>query len=496
MINSSFNSFVKSTNKKAQVNKPKPQGNGLDTTLKGFLLNTYIKKDCITEDCLNFDNISSSLFIPEQSRKKEEAVTTKQSAFDIKKVLKPLAITTGITVASIIGISAFMKGYSNSIAKTEGFAYPSDLARNINILEEPHFAMYRALREPNSKNVLGLGAVGIMSAFTLSAKNFIEGVKEVWIKKQNCDIDYDFQENMIDVEAKAFSGKLNVVNNLLSDTTQYFKSVLSGEKPQKQLSFLGDKKENRNIEKENKAKKYLILGAIGVGFVGLSYFLFRNIQKTTKNLDDFYKKYQDTEIRAKIQQALNLSDKEQAKISLSNIFKTINAKEETMQKNFSQLGLSQEEIQSAINDVKSAQIFAQAPEALGGISEKIQYYFYINEERGHLYNWVLNPENKFNKFLFLSFSTISALGYLAKTSAEAIKEVAVARENSKNDLNLKKRLVDVEINNFKTKKISAIQPMIDTFNSQVQKGKSKEELKAMAENILIEIKNGPPYVYN
>ena len=90
----------------------------------------------------------------------------------------------------------------------------------------------------------------------------------------------------------------------------------------------------------------------------------------------------------------------------------------------------------------------------------------------------------------------SALGYLAKTSAEAIKEVAVARENSKNDLNLKKRLVDVEINNFKTKKISAIQPMIDTFNSQVQKGKSKEELKAMAENILIEIKNGPPYVYN
>ena len=150
-----------------------------------------------------------------------------------------------------------MKGYSKSIAKTEGFAYPSDLARNINILEEPHFAMYRALREPNSKNILGLGAVGIMSAFTLSARNFIEGIKEIWVKKQNCDIDYDFQENMIDIEAKAFSGKLNVVNNLLSDTTQYFKSVLSGEKPQKQLNFTGDKKEQEAPKQENQFKKLL-----------------------------------------------------------------------------------------------------------------------------------------------------------------------------------------------------------------------------------------------
>jgi hypothetical protein len=44
--------------------------------------------------------------------------------------------------------------------------------------------------------------------------------------------------------------------------------------------------------------------------------------------------------------------------------------------------------------------------------------------------------------------------------------------------------------------MSAINPMLDNFMYQVEQGKSKEDLKELAENILIEIKNGPPYVYS
>ena len=66
-----------------------------------------------------------------------------------------------------------------------------------------------------------------------------------------------------------------------------------------------------------------------------------------------------------------------------------------MKENFSKLGLEDNEIEKLIKKIKQEQIYAQAPEALGGISEKIQYYCYINEDRGHLYNWLLNPENKF-----------------------------------------------------------------------------------------------------
>ena len=57
------------------------------------------------------------------------------------------------------------------------------------------------------------------------------------------------------------------------------------------------------------------------------------------------------------------------------------------------------------------------------------------------------------------------------------------------------KVVTTEINNFKAKKMSAITPLLDNFKLQVEKGKSKEELKELAENILVEIKTGPPYVY-
>ena len=83
-----------------------------------------------------------------------------------------------------------------------------------------------------------------------------------------------------------------------------------------------------------------------------------------------------------------------------------------------------------------------------------------------------------------------------RTVADAVKNVIVGRENSKSELNLRKQLVQVEVDNFKTKKMSAINPMLENFRYQAQKGKSKEELKELAENILTEIKNGPPYVYS
>ena len=90
----------------------------------------------------------------------------------------------------------------------------------------------------------------------------------------------------------------------------------------------------------------------------------------------------------------------------------------------------------------------------------------------------------------------SAIGYLFKQGMDAIKEATVIKENAKTELNLRKRLVDVEIRNFKAKKESAIQPLIDNFYKQASNGtKSKEELKQLADNILTEIKNGPPYVY-
>ena len=495
---SNFETFKNRTLPINQSNHPN------NDTIKGLLLNTYIKKET-PEKIEDFNRISNELLIPSKIElPKEDKKEEKKESFDYKKALKPVLITTLGAIAVLGAISFATKKYSSVLANKQDFVRPGDLARNVNILEEPHFAAYRMLRDPNAKNVAGFIGVGLMSAITLICKNFFKALKEIWIKKQNCDIEHDLQENLIQVETDAFSGKLNVVNTLLSDTTKYFKEVLSNDNKinvnfKNYVNFKGANKTQDDNEEEKKKnlKTFLALSMGVVGFIGISFVLFKNYQKTLKNLDTFTQKYEHEKIKAQITDAINDSDKSNAIKKLIDLFKIINAKDETMQENFSKIkGISEEEIKSAIKEVQNAQIYAQAPEALGGISEKIQYYCYINEDRGHLYNWILNPENKFNKYLFLCFSAISSIGYIAKETADAVREVIVNRENSKSELSLKKKLVDTEIRNFKAKKMSAINPMIDNFICKLEQNRPKEELKHVAENILVEIKNGPPYVYS
>ena len=79
---------------------------------------------------------------------------------------------------------------------------------------------------------------------------------------------------------------------------------------------------------------------------------------------------------------------------------------------------------------------------------------------------------------------------------DATQKVLVEKEHSNTELNLAKRLVEVEIANFKSKKDSAISPLLEDFKYAKENGASKEHLEEMAENILFEIKNGPPYVYS
>ena len=475
-----------------------------DDTIKGVLLNRYIQKQCLRKGDFDIDVISDSLMIPEkvpETKKKEEIA----SKFDYKKALAPILIATGATIAGFTAISAILSGYSNKLANNKGLVCPPDLATNVNILEEPHFALYRALIKPSNKNMLGFVGVCLFSGVTLAAKTLIDGASDVWVKKQQCDIEHDFQKNMIEVDRDVFTGKLGVVNKMLKNTSTYFKDVFTEKQKNTFEGFINfqgkDKTVNdNNKEKDEKKKTFknlALIGATVAGITGISFLIFKNYQKTAQNLGAYVQKCEDIEIRANIEKALQNDDKELSILEMTNIMKSIKATKETIAENFSKIsGITDDEIQKATKDILASQIYAVPPEALGGVSNKIQYYCYINEERGHLYNWILNPENPFNKYLFLGFSLVSSIGYISNKVADAVKKVAVSKENSKSELNMKRNLVEVEIENFKAKKESAINPLIENFNLQMQNGKPKEELKETAQNILIEIKKGPPYVYS
>ena len=402
---------------------------------------------------------------------------------------------------------------SNNLLKSKSFEQLPDLAVNMNIKEEPQFAIYRAIRDPNFKNIIGAAAIFLMSGITIACKNFVDGIKEIWLKKQSADIEKNLQENLIEVETNSFSGKLKVVNDIMSQNVKYFDDVLNNTKEKentpniftKFLSFKGESKNNKesnnkesnNKEQLNKNLKYIalisttLIAGFALGKISLS-----NLRKTAENTNTFANIFTERTINA-IQKTSEKTDKKDIP-QIIELLKSICAKPEFINEIGKKYNLSEKEIQAIIDSVKESKktIFADAPTALGGIPKKIQYYCYIDENRGHLYNWILNPENKFTKYIFLAFTMSGAIGYLFKQGMDAIKEATVMKENAKTELNLRKRLVDVEIRNFKSKKESAIQPLIDNFYKQASNGtKSKEELKQIADNILTEIKNGPPYVY-
>ena len=444
-----------------------------------------IVKSYILDNKIKSDSKEPVFYYPNQTEqiKKEE--------FDEKKALKPLLIATTSILAGFSAISIIMKKYSNVLAYDKGVIRPPDLARNHNIVDEFQFALYRALREPDGKNILGVIGVGLMSGVVLCAKSFCDGIKDVWCKKQEFNIKYDFEKKSIDAKTRAFSGKLNAQTQLYQKTKSLLDSSIENKKESNFsgfLSFKGEKKE----ESRQKNKIIPIIGAVGA-FLALSFCLFKNFQKTAKNLDTFVLKMDDAKIREEINQALN----EKSREKLADIFKSTNAAENQMIEILNKLdGIKEEEIQSFINKIKEERTYIDAPSALGGISEKIQYYCYIDEDRGHLYNWILNPENKFNKYLFLTFTSASATGYVLKSTIEAIKQTTVEKENKKNELNLINNLVEVEVSNYRTKKEAAINPMIENLKKQANSSANKEELEKLKEEILLEIKNGPPYIYD
>ncbi len=514
---------IKQANTK-KVKEPKTPSaeKAMNNTVKGVILNNYLRNQN-KADYISLHDVQDSLLVCDSenyySIPKTEDEKKKESSFDVKKVLLPTLAVSGVILGSCLGLTALLKKSSKAILNTRNFEQLPDLAVNMNIKEEPEFAIYRALRDPCFKNMLGVVAVFAMSGITLAAKNLIDGVKDVWVKKKSADIETELQENLIDVEKDSFSGKLNVVNDLMNKNVQTFEAILNSnetkEKPLQQeyketnvlsqltTSFKGSD-ENKNVKEEETSKKKIgkdiLYPLLGLGVIATAFaagkITLSNLKKTAEYSNNFANNLTERTINT----IKNLSEKGDKKDlpSVLEYLKSISAKPSFIREVGSKFKLPESEIQGMIDAVEESTktIFADAPVALGGIPKKIQYYCYIDEPRGHLYNWLLNPKNKFTKYIFIAFTMSSAFSYSMKQVLDGIKEVAVLKENAKTDLDLRKRLVDVEIRNFKAKKESANAPLVDNFKKQAMSGtKTKDELKQLAENILVETKNGPPYVY-
>lgn len=511
---SAINPYQDIETRRQYRNQTETQKRNISALKEGVVVNSLIKE---TKETPNIGNMYDNLIIPEkithtdsffkQENKKEET-----------KSLKPLLVATTALFGILAGSMAILSKAATHKTILPNWKTLPEIPKNVAINNEPHFVTYLMIKDPNVKNVMGALGVFVLSAIGLAGKNFVDGVKEILVRKKQADVQKELQEKLIAVETQSFSGKMQILRNMLSEKAKELDTILHKQNignenttfkkfispnmsskllpitnNQHWLSFSGNK---QDTEKTNN-KKTLTTGisiAIATGLTAMFGLLaFRYLQLTARTYETF-RKNMEQKIKDMIINNNSWDDESLKKVK--NIMVSMNFAPKEIEKTLSK---AQNLPKNYINEVlvEAEKITQEGAEAIAGKpGTKPSFYSHTDDDRAHLYNMIVNWENPLLKILFAGLSTVTTVGYVGTAAIEGIKETQVIKENAKTELDLQKRLVSVELKNFETKKRSVIEPLVEEFRVQAMHGKDKNELKTRAENILYEIKNGPPFVYS
>ncbi len=465
-----------------------------DTYIKeGVIVNSYIK-----DPLLSLDETCDTLVISNTNIDLPQKIFEKEN--NKSNPLIPICLTTVGVMALLGGFTAMMKKFSKGkLESTKEYLLPG-ITRNHCINNEIHQSIFSMIQSPNRKTILASLGVITLGSMAFMGKIFIDGFRDVWVKKQEANIQKNLQENLIAVETQAFSGKIQIIRSMLSNKAKMFSN---------ELSF---KSTEKKTKEDNNKTLYILGGLTLLSILGLGYFSAKNIRKsdefiksgiknTRKGIDKVIENFNQGKPINDIEghKGEILKGRDAYKLLLENMLESIYASPEEVVKIVNKMELPEKEKKEYIEHLKD--VMNQATEKVnpmmgGSGRNKITYFSHVNDYLSFFYDWLMNPKNPQFKNLFFGIAGISALAYGGKTAAEAVKDVQVKKYNAEIELNLQKRLVSTELRNFKAKKESAIEPLCDEFMKQKQEGKSKKELKIIADNILFEIKNGPPFVYS
>lgn len=488
--------------RRLQRNMTDTQKRNSNSVKEGKIVNSFVKDPLVSLD-ETFDYLVIShneIDLPEKVFEKEEKKN--------KGLLYLAVASTGI-MGFFGAFTLMIKRFAEKkFESSQEYLLPG-ITRNHCINDEIHQSIFSMIQSPNRKTILASLGVITLASMALLAKNFVDGFKDVWVKRQEADIQKNLQENLIAVETQSFSGKIQIIRSMLAYKAKMFSKEI--EEKQNNISFTSnDKQDNDN---RNKNLMLWTLGAITMtAIVGFGYFAMKNIRKSEEFLKKGLKNTEDG-IKNIIEEFNSkkplgrveghngelLTGKEAYKHLIENMLDSIYATPKQVEEYVSKMNLEPAEKEAFIEHLKSSmnQATEKVNSAIGGSGRnKITYFSHVNEYLSFFYDWLMNPKNPQFKNLFFGITGISALSYIGTKATEAVKDVQVKKYTADIELDLQKRLVSTELRNFKAKKESAIEPLCDEFMAQKSGGKSVEELKVLADNILFEIKNGPPFVYS
>ena len=490
-----------SESRRIQRNMTDTQKRNANNVKEGKLVNAFVK-----DPQLSLDETIDTLVISHEPIDLPQKVFEKEEKKN-RGIYYLAGASLGI-MGLIGGFTAMIKSFSKKkLQSSQEYLLPG-ITRNHCINNEIDQSIFSMIQSPNRRTILASVGVITLASMAFIAKNFIDGFKEIWVKKQEANIQKNLQENLIEVETQSFSGKIQIIRSMLSEKARDFSESLKTDN----VSFSA-KNPARKKDKENKNSLYLGFGLLTLSsIIALGYFSMRNLKKS----DEFIKKGLDNtrEGLNKIIEEFNaekginditdhngkiLTGKNAYKHVIENMFESIYAKPSEIEKYINKMNLPTNEKEEFIRQMKSSmnQATEKVNSAIGGSGRnKITYFSHVNDYLSFFYDWLMNPKNPQFRNLFFGISGIAAIGYCGKAGTEALKEVEVKKYNADIELDLQRRLVSTELRNFKAKKESAINPLCEEFYKQKEAGKSPEELKNIADNILFEIKNGPPFVYS
>ena len=480
-----INNDLEST--RIQRNMTDTQKRNSNNIKEGKIVNAFVK-----DPQLSLDETLDTLVISKSNIKLPEKINEIEEKSN--KGLLYMSLSSIGVMGFIGGFTAMIKNFSRKkYESTQEYLLPG-ITRNHCINNEIHQSIFSMIQSPNRKTILASLGVITLGSMAFLGKTFIDGYRDVWIKKQEADIQKNLQENLIEIETMSFSGKIQIIRSMLSSKAKVFSQNLI---PDKNISFEGNKQ-----EKENKNGKNLLLlaGTTVATILALGYFSIKNIRKsdeliknglknTKKGLDNIIDSFNKNKEINDIQghDGKILSGKDAYKHVIENMLESIFAKPNEIEEYVTKMNLPNEEKEEFIKKLKSSmnQATEKVNSAIGGSGRnKITYFSHVNDYLSFFYDWLMNPKNPQFKNLFFGISGISTLAYSGKTFAEAIKDVEVKKYNAETELNLQRRLVSTELRNFKAKKESAIEPLCDEFFEQKENGKSAPELQVIADNIL------------
>ncbi len=472
------------------------------TTKEGVLVNTYVKENDLSRTKDTY-LISDRISMPEELYNDSKIVD--------KKLVPLSAIALGV-MSSIAVITGFARRSARIAKDLPKEKWLPAVTRNVQLSKESHQLVYQFVQNPNKKTFIAGAGVLTLSAMAFMGKTFFDGYKDIWVKRKEANIQKNLQENLISVETQSFSGKMQIIRSMLAkytfDFEKYIKSddnkelPIFGIKKPAQIPFTAKDDASKNNEKRKTIGNIVLGLGTFAGIIGLGMLSLKNLSKSKGYLQEGINNTKN--IIEKIVKDSQEVSKERDKDILEHLFMSIDdgagdltdfIKRQTDALKWAKAE-KDEFLDKILTKLKTSTTKAN-PNYAGDGTPRPAFNSFVEDYRAFFYNWLLDTNNPQFKYLFYGITGLTAVSYGGKLAGDAIKEVQVKKINAETELELQKRLVSTELRNFKSKKDSAIKPLVEEFYRQADSGnRSQEELKTMAENILFEVKNGPPFVYS